>query len=177
MDLPPVTRARALTTYLQRGNLQDAITANIDNHSFFPEKEMLRLFKGTCEAVRAMHDYRAPLHPRKTNPNSALPASAIPTSTSVSGTRPSGSKGKGRAGDDEDEDERFPQPDGDGEDGYSYDPEESKVPLMTKTADNEVVFDGDEELQQSNTPPSVNGHRPEDETIHVPYAHRDLKPG
>lgn len=141
---------------------------------------MLRLFKGTCEAVRAMHDYRAPLHPRKTNPSSAIPASALPTSTSVSGSRPSGSKGKRHAGDEDDEDdngERFPQPDGDGEDGYSYDPEESKVPLVTKTDNNQVVFDGDEEMQQPNRPPSANGHRPGDETIHVPYAHRDLKPG
>ncbi|KAF8703626.1 hypothetical protein AX14_014187 [Amanita brunnescens Koide BX004] len=164
----------------KRGNLQDAINSNIVNHSFFSEKEILRLFKGTCEAVRAMHDYRAPLHPRKANPSSAIPASALPTSTSVSGSRPSRSKGKRHAGDEDDEednDERFPQPEGDGEDGYSYDKDESKVPLVTRTNSNDVVFDGDEELQQSNEASPANGHRPGDETIHVPYAHRDLKPG
>ena len=43
---------------------------------------MLRLFKGTCEAVRAMHDYRAPLasrvnpHPSRENQSSAATASS-----------------------------------------------------------------------------------------------------
>ncbi len=140
---------------------------------------MLRLFKGTCEAVRAMHDYHAPLHPRQTNNlSSAIPPSALPTSTSVSGSRPSRTKGKRRAAEEDDEDEddndeRFPHADGDANDGYSYDP---KAPLITKNDESDVVFDGDEELQQQQ-PNGVPAHGPEDETVHVPYAHRDLKPG
>lgn len=40
-----------------RGNLQDAINANSINGTRFAEKDMLSLFLGTCEAVRAMHEY------------------------------------------------------------------------------------------------------------------------
>jgi serine/threonine kinase 16 len=42
----------------KRGNIQDAINAHSVSSTRFSEKEMLRLFKGTCEAVRAMHEYR-----------------------------------------------------------------------------------------------------------------------
>ncbi|KAK2462970.1 hypothetical protein APHAL10511_005022 [Amanita phalloides] len=171
----------------KRGNLQDAINANVVNRSSFSEKDMLRLFKGTCEAVRAMHDYRAPLHPRKVNPPSAIPASALPTSTSTSAGRPFKGKNRHRTGsedydDDDDDDERIPQPDGDADSGYSYNAKnESEVPLVTKISKDEsnMVFDGDEELGglQKNEAPIGNGQRPEDETVHVPYAHRDLKPG
>ncbi|KAJ7814617.1 kinase-like domain-containing protein [Mycena olivaceomarginata] len=38
-----------------------AINANVVNGTHFPEQEMVRLFKGTCEAIRAMHTYRAPV--------------------------------------------------------------------------------------------------------------------
>lgn len=43
--------------YYKRGNLQDAIAANSVNGTSFPEREMLQLFLGTCQAVRAMHTY------------------------------------------------------------------------------------------------------------------------
>src|SRR5258708_39084272 len=43
----------------QRGNLQDVINSNTVNGNHFSEHEMMRLFKGTCLAVQAMHDYRA----------------------------------------------------------------------------------------------------------------------
>ncbi|EIN09886.1 Pkinase-domain-containing protein [Punctularia strigosozonata HHB-11173 SS5] len=42
----------------KRGNFQDAINAHSAAGTHFSEKEMLRLFKGACEAVRAMHQYR-----------------------------------------------------------------------------------------------------------------------
>ncbi|KAI0805987.1 kinase-like domain-containing protein [Irpex lacteus] len=38
----------------KKGNLQDAINANSINGTHFSEKEMLRLFKGTCEAEDEM---------------------------------------------------------------------------------------------------------------------------
>ncbi|EDR08386.1 uncharacterized protein LACBIDRAFT_145246, partial [Laccaria bicolor S238N-H82] len=47
----------------KRGNLQDMINSNVVNGQHFPEQEMVRLFKGTCLAVRAMHEYR-PTTPR-----------------------------------------------------------------------------------------------------------------
>lgn len=125
---------------------------------------MVRLFRGTCLAVRAMHEYRP------TTPGSAMPANRNGT-TDPSSTK---SKQQPREDDDEDNDERFPQPEGDAEGGYSYDGSSlgSSVPLVTKhraeELENDVVFDGDEELneQQANSTLAV-----------VPYAHRDLKPG
>ena len=35
--------------------------ARRNQRTHFPEKDIVRLFKGTCEAIRAMHDYRAPV--------------------------------------------------------------------------------------------------------------------
>lgn len=111
---------------------------------------MLRLFRGTCLAVRAMHEYR---------PTSAR--SAVRSNPS----RPNPSQAAGE----EDEDTRFPQPEGDSEGGYSYD--NQSVPLMSKQRGmNDVVFDGgdeDSELPQHDGPPMDV----------IPYAHRDLKPG
>ncbi|KAH8824288.1 Pkinase-domain-containing protein [Flagelloscypha sp. PMI_526] len=44
----------------KRGNIQDAINAHVVNGTHYAETEMLRLFKGTCEGVRAMHEYHLP---------------------------------------------------------------------------------------------------------------------
>ncbi|KAF8150874.1 other/NAK protein kinase [Crassisporium funariophilum] len=158
----------------KRGNLQDAINANVVNGRHFPEQDMVRLFRGTCLAVRAMHEYRP------TTPGSAMPAKragSTNANTNANGG-PSNSKQQQQQqqrhedGDD-DEDERFPQAEGDAEGGYSYDG--SSVPLVTKhrvEEEHDVVFDGDEEMdgqqgqQQSGTALAM-----------VPYAHRDLKPG
>ena len=127
---------------------------------------MVRLFRGTCLAVRAMHEYRP------TTPGSAMPANQNRTAHSSSSTTKSKQQ---HEDDDEDNDERFPQAEGDSEGGYSYDRSlGSSVPLVTRhqveedEPENDVVFDGDEELQQQqgNSTLAV-----------VPYAHRDLKPG
>ncbi|PWY89333.1 MFS general substrate transporter [Aspergillus heteromorphus CBS 117.55] len=47
-----------LLPYYQRGNLQDAINANLVNHSRFPEKQLMLLTLGVANALRAMHQYR-----------------------------------------------------------------------------------------------------------------------
>lgn len=47
-----------LLPYYRRGNLQDAINANLVNGGKFPERRLMILFKGVCEALRAMHNYR-----------------------------------------------------------------------------------------------------------------------
>lgn len=44
--------------YYRRGNLQDAINANLVNHTRFPEKRLMVLFLGVCKALRGMHHYR-----------------------------------------------------------------------------------------------------------------------
>ncbi|TFK23606.1 other/NAK protein kinase [Coprinopsis marcescibilis] len=138
----------------KRGNLQDAINANLVNNRHFSEQEMLRLFRGTCLAVRAMHEYRP------TSARSAIRGAPQQRS------KPSNSN----ADDDDDNDARFPQPEGDSEGGYSYDT--PAAPLMGKhrALDNEVLFDdqGESSQQPANDGPPLDI---------VPYAHRDLKPG
>jgi len=166
----------------QRGNFQDAINANVINGSQFPEREMARLFKGTCEAVRAMHDYRAPVgKPSEPNPfrqnqssharrlsNPSLPLPPAPKAHSVE--------------EDDDDDDLFPHPEGDADGGYSYHGAtsgRSAVPLMTRSRpseDGETIYDGDEELAKIQRD-AANDPNHSGETELVPYAHRDLKPG
>jgi serine/threonine kinase 16 len=138
---------------MQRGNLQDAINTYTQTGERFSERHLLRLFKGTCEAVRAMHTYRSE------KPSSGSPSSSQPPS------------GPG-SDDGHEETEGFPQPEGDGEGGYSYGPGTSKpdsasVPLVTRRPlDNgDVIFDTDHDTAQNGSGELV------------PYAHRDLKPG
>ena len=47
-----------LLPYYRRGNLQDAINANLVNHSRFPERRLMILFLGVARALKAMHQYR-----------------------------------------------------------------------------------------------------------------------
>lgn len=49
-----------LLPYYRRGNLQDAINANLVNGGRFPERRLMVLFRGVCEALRAMHNYHVP---------------------------------------------------------------------------------------------------------------------
>ncbi|KAJ8591753.1 other/NAK protein kinase [Rhizopogon salebrosus TDB-379] len=146
----------------KRGNLQDAINLNVVNGNHFPEQDMIRLFKGTCEAVRAMHDYQT-----TSGSSSARP-------------QPSSSNSSSRVEEHhaDEEDELFPHPEGDNEGGYSYDRTSVNVPLMTKhrvEGEGDVIFDGDEEV--SAIQGAQNGNAPQGKSERVPYAHRDLKPG
>lgn len=47
-----------LLPYYRRGNLQDAINANLVNHTRFPERRLMVLFVGVARALKAMHQYR-----------------------------------------------------------------------------------------------------------------------
>ena len=47
-----------LLPYYRRGNLQDAINANLVNHTKFPQKRLMVLFLGVARALKAMHQYR-----------------------------------------------------------------------------------------------------------------------
>ncbi|KAL0065227.1 Serine/threonine-protein kinase env7 [Marasmius tenuissimus] len=131
----------------KRGNLQDSINANVVNNTHFSEREMLRLFKGTCEAIRAMHTYRPP-------------KSRVEQTGGSSATRQEQAH-------DEDDDARFPEPEGEGGEGHSYGgggggggsgssnrtrggasrsgSGGEHVPLVSRD-DLELVFDGDEQL-------------------------------
>lgn len=142
---------------------------------------MVRLFKGTCEAVRAMHDYRAPVastsHPRLSLENQSSSADRRPPQ------QPRKNINADNGHSDDEDDEMFPHPEGDSEGGYSYHaPTRAKrsdsVPLMANGGmdENEAVFDGDEELLRIQQNGRQNGTS-SGQTEVVPYAHRDLKPG
>lgn len=47
-----------LLPYYQRGNLQDLINANLVNHTRFPQRKLMKLMLGVCNALKAMHQYR-----------------------------------------------------------------------------------------------------------------------
>lgn len=47
-----------LLPYYRRGNLQDAINANLVNHTKFPEKRLMILMLGVAKALKDMHQYR-----------------------------------------------------------------------------------------------------------------------
>ncbi|KAI0043832.1 protein kinase [Auriscalpium vulgare] len=151
----------------KRGNLQDAINSNVSDGTHFPERQILRLFKGTCEAIRAMHTYRAP--------------AGHASSSSRSGPSPAAPRGRAQnqSDDEDDEDESFPQPEGDGDDGYSYGPPSARraedVPLVTKhrLEEGDVIYDGDQDVAGHGQ----NGGAAAGTGELVPYAHRDLKPG
>ncbi|KAI0635797.1 Pkinase-domain-containing protein [Trametes polyzona] len=153
----------------KRGNLQDAINANSINNTHFSEREMLHYFKGTCEAIRAMHDYRAPVGSK----TDAFPSRENHSSSA----RRSPSQSPRHSV--EEEDEMFPHPEGDADGGYSYHGPGSSanVPLMSKNRpQDDLVFDGDEELTRMQHE-GANGNASSGQTELVPYAHRDLKPG
>ncbi|THG97341.1 hypothetical protein EW026_g4636 [Hermanssonia centrifuga] len=163
----------------KRGNLQDAINANSINGTHFPEKEMARLFKGTCEAVRAMHDYRAAMGSRSEPFPSRSNQSA---SASSNREQPRANIKADNGHSDDEDDELFPHPEGDSEGGYSYHgppSRSSSAPLVTKRRpqdEGETIYDGDEELAKIQQSGGENNASP-GETELVPYAHRDLKPG
>jgi serine/threonine kinase 16 len=140
---------------MQRGNLQDVINTYTQTGERFSERQLLYLFKGTCEAVRAMHHYRSA---KRFSPGSSSEPQPRPASGSDDG---------------HEENDMFPQPEGDAEGGYSYmpgasRPDASRVPLVSSQPhdDGDVIFDD----EQDATAQSGSGEL-------VPYAHRDLKPG
>ena len=140
---------------------------------------MVRLFKGTCEAIRAMHDYRAPIASR----SDARPSRENQSSSSGGrAEQPRSNIHVDNGHSDDEDDEMFPHPEGDSEGGYSYHgPSKGRsdsVPLVSKRGsdEGEAIFDGDEELARIQQSGLHNGATA-GQTELVPYAHRDLKPG
>ncbi|PWY62427.1 MFS general substrate transporter [Aspergillus eucalypticola CBS 122712] len=112
-----------LLPYYQRGNLQDAINANLVNHSRFPEKRLMVLMLGVANALRAMHLYRV-----------------------KSGTGPTRkAKAVRREGAEEDADTAMRMPKPKRRTSQNVDEEEENEPLMDDevTISQEGVQDGD----------------------------------
>ena len=138
----------------------------------------MRLFKGACLAVRAMHDYRAV----KNSNSNGMGTQSTPTLS-----QPESGPSAGGEDDDDEPDVELPEPEGDSEGGYSYGG--ASMPLVPRNKKGkgkdrgiDVVFDGDEELERLNARPApVSGapdHLPPGTKNElVPYAHRDIKPG
>ncbi|THW46066.1 kinase-like protein [Aureobasidium pullulans] len=55
---PSAKTVYILLPYYRRGNLQDAINANLVNGAKFPERRLMVLFRGVCVALQAMHNYK-----------------------------------------------------------------------------------------------------------------------
>jgi len=156
-----------------RGNLQDAINTHSLNGTYFSENDILKYFKGTCEAVRAMHTFYAPVKKGLSRPNGSAAGGSGSEPHRV--PQPQAHTVGDDSGDDDDEhNQMLPEPEGDDEGGFSYDgpPSARGVPLLTKkkAERGEVIFDGDQELADSLPAPDGEGEL-------VPFAHRDLKPG
>lgn len=54
-----------LLPYFRRGNLQDAINANLVNHTSFPELDLLKLFRGICVALEQLHEHKVNNGPQR----------------------------------------------------------------------------------------------------------------
>lgn len=136
---------------------------------------MVRLFKGTCEAIRAMHDYRTTVSSRS---GPRVSGEHQPSQAERRPSQPRANIKVDNGHSDDEDDEMFPQAEGDADGGYSYHAPTRRgsggVPLMSREAD-ETIFDGDEELARQQGG-SGNGAA-SGQTELVPYAHRDLKPG
>jgi len=188
----------------QRGNLQDKINTAAINNTTIPENDIMRLFKGTCLAVRAMHNYHAPAKSNANvngKPSSSSKTKGGPTQpgTSVThldegdggeheqqGLLPSGSRQNNHGGDEEDDedddDPRHPVPDDEGEgEGFSYGQPGMSVPLVQRKRGQdaaEVVFDRDHEQEMVDGEENANGGGSGGgEKVLTPWAHRDIKPG
>ncbi|KAG8965371.1 hypothetical protein FRC00_004527 [Tulasnella sp. 408] len=152
-----------------RGNLQDIINSNSIHNSHLSEQDILTYFLGTCKGVSAMHNFRM-----------AVPAAAT-SRGQTSGSKPPRPPSRQEHHDDEDSHDQtalLPEPEGDGEDGFSYHGRSSRgAPLPTRAPKVqrgvETVFDGDEELENLQ---QAAKDSPPGSTELVPYAHRDIKP-
>jgi len=136
----------------KRGNVQDAINANIVNGKHFSERDIVRIFRGTCEAVRALHDYHT--------------ASGSQTRPHPPSRQSSTSHLNDHHSDDEEGDGLLSHPEGNGDSSVN-------VPLVRKhrvDVDDDVF--GDDEVSKI---PDGNPEPGKNEL--VPYAHRDIKPG
>ncbi|KAF9511833.1 hypothetical protein BS47DRAFT_1467771, partial [Hydnum rufescens UP504] len=145
--------------FYRRGNLQDVMNSNSVNGTHFPEREILRLFRGTCLAVRAMHTYRS--SKASSSPNRPTRTIAPPSRGPLPHLHDDNDGGH----------DAHPHPDDEGEgEGFTY--AGSNILLSTRTRKMEtrpadVIFEHDELVPAEA--PLVEGEL-------IPFAHRDLKP-
>lgn len=142
---------------------------------------MVKLFKGTCEAIRAMHDYRAPAGSQS---HQNAQAATRSNTRRLSGEEQTSRLPQPEHHSDDDDDGAFPQAHGDEEGGYSYH-NSGAVPLSNKPPSKKGRGAGREEesglmsadpadLEVHSSSPAPGGSG---EMELFPFAHRDMKPG
>ena len=140
--------------YYRRGNLQDAINANLVNHARFPEHRLMVLMLGVCKALKAMHQYKV----RGSGPGQGSGSGARAKAKAVredaadedaDAVKQNQRKGKRRVPDPEQRMEA---------DGNNTHADEAEQPLMSS---GEVT-----QNLEGAAPGSIRA-----------YAHRDIKPG
>ncbi|PRQ75713.1 Protein kinase-like domain-containing protein [Rhodotorula toruloides] len=82
--------------YYKNGSVQHVISANAVNGSRYPEHQMLSIFLGTCQAVRAMHQHKSG---PSSSSSSRRPRMSPAASTSGNGANGSRYPPAGRGGD------------------------------------------------------------------------------
>lgn len=156
--------------YYKRGNLQDVISSNALNGTNFPEKEMLQLFLGTCQAVRAMHTYvpgPQAVYPPEGSSSDLHPSRPVrPTSNRSRSDMDGGEEDdEGMRGDREDQQDAPLIGEGDHRGGEVEDP----------TEDGETSVISGKLSPKPRPNQNTNGQAAEGEM--QPWAHRDIKPG
>ncbi|KAF9584095.1 hypothetical protein BGW38_007605 [Lunasporangiospora selenospora] len=149
--------------YFKRGNLLDAISANLLHHTHFSEPDMLRFFRGMCYAVRALHCHQLPNVPmssREQDEHSAngieawesrdrrrsTPPSLRRQTSSMSYVAPGSENGTGLV------------------DLGPSSPNSAEAPTGPTSGETNEESSGE------------NGGGNEDAVVVVPFAHRDIKP-
>ena len=140
-----------LLPYYRRGNLQDAINANLVNHTQFPEKRLMELVLGVAIGLKGMHHYRVPTN---------------------DGGKAEGAKGKAKAVREEAE-----NADQDAERRAGKTIKEKKMEMHTAPQETGAGEDEEEEgvpLMEGEVTRAQEGVA---EGGIRAYAHRDIKPG
>ncbi|KAL9060202.1 MAG: hypothetical protein Q9162_000816 [Coniocarpon cinnabarinum] len=142
-----------LLPYFSRGNLQDAINANLVNQARFPERRLMVLMRGVCRALKAMHQYKVG---KGTKDAKKIRAEAVRADADMAGEDPDAL------------DQEWEDPNGDVEPNSS---KRRKGKRRTSGADpdNEATALMDDELTTQQSHAAAGEVRS--------YAHRDIKPG
>ncbi|KAI1299935.1 hypothetical protein EDD11_006355 [Mortierella claussenii] len=136
--------------YYKRGNLLDAINANLLHHTHFSEPDMLRFFRGVCYGVRALHCHRLPNVPISSREEDEASNSGIEAWDSRESRSAGGSRNSRRQS--------------------SFMNNESDSTGLTDMSNRNGNGNG------GNANGNGLGPAEDNEDVIVPFAHRDIKP-
>ncbi|KAG0240733.1 kinase-like domain-containing protein [Mortierella sp. GBAus27b] len=147
--------------YYKNGNLQEAIAFNLLHHTHFSEPDMLRVFRGICYGVRALHSHQLPNVPIRSREDDSSSTSGIEAWDSREG-------GVGRKS-------LRRQPS-----AISFTSPEGGTGLsdMSRHGSNQTTNHDNSSSHSNISNTSTNGLGPakNNDDLVVPFAHRDIKP-